>query len=139
MRRFARPALLCVAASLLLAGCSGDSTSSSPTADEQVCDARAQVLASVEQVKQDIKGGDFGQVKDDIAQVGTDIQTLVTAQQGLAQDKKSQVEPLVGQLQTTLGTLTSATSLAQLGAVLDTALSQLSEALTTIGTTVECS
>lgn len=136
MRSLTRPAIALVAASLLVAGCSSEE-SASP--EEQVCSARAQVQSSVDQVKQDFTDGNFGQAKDDLAQVGTDLEALVTAQKGLAQDKRDQVEPMVTELKSTLSSLSSASSLADLGATLDTALTQLSDVLSTIGTTVECS
>lgn len=136
MRPTARLTLAALAVTALVAGCSSDD---SATAEERVCDARAQLQSSVDQVKQDVSERNLGQAKEDLEQVGSDLDTLASAQADLADDKRAQVEPMVSQLQETLDTLSDADSLAELGATLSTALSQMSEVLGTISTTVDCS
>ena len=136
MRPTARLTLAALAVTALVAGCSSDD---SATAEERVCDARAQLQSSVDQVKQDVSERNLGQAKEDLEQVGSDLDTLASAQADVADDKRAQVEPMVSQLQETLDTLSDADSLAELGATLSTALSQMSEVLGTISTTVDCS
>lgn len=121
----------------LLAAC-GDSGSSSPTAEEQVCSAEAALSASVEQVAEDVKALNLGQARDSWQTVQDDAAQLVDAVDELASETQAELEPLVTELRTTVSSVTDATSLEELGSTLDSAEQQLSQIVSTATKSLDC-
>jgi hypothetical protein len=132
-----RVGAMAAVAMTLLAAC-GDSDSSSPTAEEQVCSAEAALSASVDQVAEDVKALNLGQAKDGWQSVRDDAAQLLDAVGGLASETQSELKPLVEELQTTVSSVTDATSLEELGSTLDSAEQQLNQIVSTATTSLDC-
>lgn len=119
----------------LLSGCGKNDV---PGAQSAVCDARTNLQSSFQAMADDIQAGNFGDAKTQLATVTTSLATLTAAQQGLAQEKKDQIKPKLEAIRTTLVSVGAATSLAQAGAILDTAKAQMTDLVDTVGTSAEC-
>ena len=93
---------------------------------------------SFEKMASDLQAGNLGDAKTSLATVTTSLATLAAAQQGLAQEKKDAIKPKLDAIRTTLVSVGTATSMAQAGAILDTAKSQMTDLIDTVGTSAEC-
>ena len=121
----------------LMAGCTASGTVGS-AAEEEVCSAKAALVASVQKVADDVKAVNLGQAHTDWKTVKADAAALGQAVQRLAEEKKAQLAPQVEALKTTLATVTDATSLPELEATLQTAKRQLAEIVSTATTIAGC-
>ncbi len=120
------------------AGCSS-SPPAGPTAEQQVCTARSELKTAYDTMASDITAGSFGTARNDLAGVSTAVSGLATAQSGLAAEKRIAIQPQVVALQTTVQTLKESTTLAELGAGLDTAKTQFQSLIDTVAATAGCS
>ncbi len=132
-----RAGALAVVLLTLLAAC-GDSESGSPTAEEQVCTAEAALSASVDQVVEDVKAVNLGQARDNWQTVQDDAAQLQAAVAELASETREELAPLVDELRTTVGSVTDATSLEELGSTLDSAEQQLNQIVSTATRDLDC-
>ena len=119
----------------LLAGCGKNDV---PGAQAAVCDARTNLQSSFQKVADDVQAGNLGDAKTSLAAVTANLATLVAAQQGLAQDKKDQIKPKLDAIKSTLISVGSANSMAEAGAILDTAKAQMTDLVDTVGTSAGC-
>jgi hypothetical protein len=119
----------------LLAGCGKNDV---PGAQAAVCDARTNLQSSFQKVADDVQAGNLGDAKTSLAAVTANLATLVAAQQGLAQDKKDQIKPKLDAIKATLISVGSANSMAEAGAILDTAKAQMTDLVDTVGTSAGC-
>jgi hypothetical protein len=119
----------------LLAGCGKNDV---PGAQAAVCDARTNLQSSFQKVADDLQAGNLGDAKTSLAAVTANLATLVAAQQGLAQDKKDQIKPKLDAIKSTLISVGSANSMAEAGAILDTAKAQMTDLVDTVGTSAGC-
>ena len=119
----------------LLAGCGKNDV---PGAQGAVCDARTNLQTSFQKMTDDLQAGNLGDAKSSLVAVTTSLATLATAQQGLAQEKKDAIKPKLDAIRTTLVSVGSATSMAEAGAILDTAKTQMTDLVDTVGTSAEC-
>lgn len=101
------PSLLAV---VLALGACGDDNSAS----DQACAARDDLSAAIQKVVDDVKAGNFGDARADLADVRTQAADLRTAVSDLAQKERDKLEPQTDQLKDDLDQLKSATSLDQL-------------------------
>lgn len=120
----------------LLAGCA--SAPAEPTAEQKVCDSRAQLSKDYQTLVDDLKAANFGDAKKQLAVLKTDVETLATNVSALAEDKKAEVQPQVDALKATLQGLSSVTSLADLQSQLDTAKTQFTSIVDQLKTTANC-
>jgi hypothetical protein len=125
---------------LVVAGCGGgDDEDSTATTQQAVCDDASSLEQSVDSLVDDITNLDFGSAKDQLTSIVAAATQLGESVQQLANDKKSDLEGQVDELETTIDDLTSAGSIDAIGQALDTAESQLQGILDTVTDTLSCS
>jgi hypothetical protein len=123
---------------LTLSGCSS-ATVASPTAEQQVCTARTDLKTAYDKVVADLKAANLGDAKTSLAGVSTALSALVSAEQGLATEKKAAIQPQIDALKATVEGLSSATTAAELGAGITTARTQFTAVIDSVATTANCS
>ncbi|MBI1378537.1 MAG: hypothetical protein GC157_13785 [Frankiales bacterium] len=133
-----RVAALVLAAGLVLSGC-GSTGSTQPTAEQQVCSARADVQKAYDTLVTQVQALNFGDAKTTLSQLTSAVDGLVDAEKNLATEKRAAIEPQVTALKATLQGLSQATTAAELGAGLTTAKQQFTDVLSTVATTADCS
>ncbi len=119
----------------LLGGCGKNDV---PGAQAAVCDARSKLQTSFQQVADDLQAGNLGDAKTSLAAVTANLAALVVAQQGLAQDKKDQIKPKLDAIKATVVSVGNANSMAEAGAILDSAKAQMQDLVDTVGTSAGC-
>ena len=119
----------------LLGGCGKNDV---PGAQSAVCDARSKLQTSFQQVADDLQAGNLGDAKTSLAAVTANLAALVVAQQGLAQDKKDQIKPKLDAIKATVVSVGNANSMAEAGAILDSAKAQMQDLVDTVGTSAGC-
>jgi hypothetical protein len=130
---------LVAAAVVVVAMGSACSSSSSPSAEDQVCTARANLNTAYQQLTSDVRSLNLSSAKAQIPKVQSAFDDLVTAEKSLASDKRAQIDPDLQQAKSSLTSISGATSLAQVGAALDSAQTSLNSVLTTVKSTANCS
>jgi cytochrome c556 len=136
--RSSRIAALSLALVLGVSACSSSSTPAAPTAEQQVCDARAALSTSFQKVVDDIAALNLGQAKADFATVKTDVAALLTATQGLAAEKKAAIEPQVAAIQESVAALASVASIEELTAGIEAVTTQVGGVVQTLAATAQC-
>jgi hypothetical protein len=122
------------------AGCGGgDDASATEEAQQTVCDDASSLEQAVETLVDDVTSLDFGSAKDQLTEVAAAAAKLAGAVQALGADKKSEIKGQVDALESTIGDLTSASSIDEIGSTLDAAQSQLQGVLDTVTSTLSCS
>jgi hypothetical protein len=134
LRSFAAAASAAVLIATLSTGCS-DST---PSAEEDLCQARTDLRTAYDAVAADVRALNFGAAREGLPAINTALEEVAAAEQELSQDKRDAVQPEIDALQSAMGELTSATTLTEAGAALDSARSALDSAVTKISETADC-
>ncbi len=135
MRRYSFVPLLVVGLlAVTAAGCGSDSTSP----QQQACDDSATLKDSVQKLVDDVKQGNLGDAKDQVSTVKTDFEAFTASVKDLAETEKSAVQDDVDTIKSTLGDLTSASSLSDVEGTLTKARSQLQSAVDDVTKTLSC-
>jgi hypothetical protein len=134
------PALICVVLALTLTACGDDDDDGSgeaaeeatttTTAQDEVCAAKDTLRSSVDSVVSDIGDGNLGEAQDGLADIQTAADDLGTAVDNLEDEEREQIEPLVDDLRNTLSSLGDSSSLADLGAGLDSIATTVGDIVT---------
>src|SRR5580765_6124734 len=97
------------------AGCGTDEKSAS----EQVCDARKDLSDSVDKVADEVKAGNLGDAKDDLAAVSSSFADLASAFGKLTDQQKSDLQQQVDKLKSDANALTDASTKDELSSAVD--------------------
>lgn len=153
LRRFGSAALLLVA----LVGCSNGTSpersgaatptgsqprsqgASTPAENEAFCRARDSASAAVQQLVADVNDGDFTAASGDLTSVKSAFDELVTSSKTLATSVKKDIQPALDSFEQTMKSLDDASSASDLVAALGSAATDLSDAMSTLSTNVDCS
>lgn len=134
MRPFRLTACITVAVLVILpAACSW-----SPSPKEAVCSDISTLKGSVGVLRDDVEAGNFGDARDQLDTIEKDYEALRSSASDLAASEKDNIEADLDEVKATLSSLTSATSLAEVQATLQTARSQIADLLTSITETLDC-
>jgi len=123
----------------LVAGVSLLGCSSKPSAADRVCDARAELRSSLSKAVDDVKAGNFGQARDEVADARTAFDDLTKAASDLKGETAEEVQPEVDQLRTSVSQLTDVTSLAQLSGQVQSILDEAGNVMGRISDSLDCS
>jgi hypothetical protein len=137
-RRSAAGVLAGVLLSGGVTGCGG-SSSSAPSAADNVCAARTDVRNAVSKVADDVRAGNLGDAKKALTGVETAVDNLRSAVTELGAEERDKLQPQVDKLRTDLNQLKSASSVSQAQTAAATAASDLGTLVETIGTDLGCS
>ncbi len=119
----------------LLGACGGTSEA---TATQHVCSARADLHTAVDNVVTQLKSLNFGQAKDDLANVNKAFDDLRKSVNELASDQKKTLSPQVDALKEDLANLKNVSSLSELSAGWDKVTSQFQSISSEISGTLKC-
>lgn len=137
-----------VAASLALAvagalvACGGDDNdgeSAEQRAIDDVCESRADLDSSIQEVRDDLASANFGNAKDGLSDVKEDFNELVAAVGRLAGERADEIRPEVDSLKSTIDSLTNAQSLGELGTAIDQLGPKFEAVVKAIDTNIDCS
>lgn len=133
-------AVVTVLLAVSIAACSGGGDDDSPTeqARQQVCSDISGFKSSVNTLVEDVKKGNFGDAKDQLSKVQSELEDLTSSAKKLAKSTKSDVENQLDKVQTTLSGLTSASSLTDVQDTINEAGDQLSNAVNSITGVLSC-
>ena len=139
-----------VAVLALASGCGGDDDDDSASAttattattadqaEQDVCDARADLKDSVDQVATDVRAANFGDAKDSISQVGDAYDQLAASVGDLGEEQRDALEPQVEAFKSDLTSLQDAESLSDVTGGLDAAVTQAETIYTDVADTLSC-
>jgi uncharacterized phage infection (PIP) family protein YhgE len=145
VRAVAVVAVVAVAAGMMLAGCSSSSstttttTKPAATSADKVCKSKTHLDNEVAKLTSDVKAGNFGQAKDDLAGIKTALQKLVKHVDDLKAEQKQALSPKVDQLKSTISGLTNPSSLSDLKTGIESVGTQLQALNSEVSSTVSCS
>jgi type VI protein secretion system component VasK len=123
---------------LLLAVSVGACSSDSQSAESAVCSDASTFKDSVSKLGTDVTSGNFGDAKDQISTVKSDLDSLESSAKKLASSKKASVQDDLNGVKGTLSDLTSATSLEDIQSTLRKAETQLNNTANSISKTLSC-
>src|SRR4051812_18079334 len=122
----------------LIAGLSLLGCSSKSSAADRVCDARADLRTSLSKAVDDVKAGNFGQARDEVADARTAFDDLTKAASDLKGETAQEVQPQVDQLRASVSQLTDVTSLAQLSGQVQSILDEAGNVIGKISDSLDC-
>lgn len=127
-----------VAIAVSLAACSSGSTPSSQSLQDAVCADARDLKASIDQLVDDVKNGNFGDAKEQVSKVKSDFEALQSSGKDLASSKRAAIRKDLDSVKRTLNGLTSASDLDGVRSTLDQAQSQLRDVVSSIADTLDC-
>lgn len=136
MRRV--PWILILVVALVASGCSNGDDDSTAAAQQAVCDDASSLEQAVDAFVDDLTDLDLGSAKDKVPSIVDAATTLGESVRDLGGDKKADLKGQVDDLESTLGDLTSASSIDAIGETLATAKSQVESILDTVTDTLSC-
>jgi hypothetical protein len=104
--------LLAVALGFGVVACGDDG---SPSAPDQVCEARSSLQQAIDSVREDLGDGDFGDARDGLSEVTDALGDLREAGSELGAEQREALEPQIDELTDTISGLTDVESLDELG------------------------
>ena len=138
MVRTSRLGVALAAVLMALTACSSSAGSTGGSAEAQVCAARATLSSSYQALVADVQALNLGNARNDLTAVKSALTGLGTAASALAAEKKVVLQPQVTALTSTLQGLEQTTTVAELGAGLETAKAQFTAILDTAASSAGC-
>jgi hypothetical protein len=118
----------------IASGCGDDE----PSAEEQVCDAQSELRGALDDVVSDLQAANLGDANEALAEAGDALDELVAAVEDLAQEEREALAPEVDALESDIAALQDAEDLDELGAGLDSVLSQAQVIFDDVTETASC-
>lgn len=124
-----------VALALGLVACSSDD---GETAADRVCQARADLQASIQDVSEELSNANFGAAREKFDEVGKAFDQLGEAVRELAGEQREELQPALDALRKAINDLTNADSFGAAGAAIDQIGGSLNAVVSGIDTELDC-
>jgi hypothetical protein len=128
-----RWASMAIAGLVIATGCS-DGTS----AEEQVCEARAELRDAVDDVQADVEAGEFDDAQDGLSEVRDAYDEFTAAFDDLREDERETLTSQVDALESDIADLQDVQGLDELGSGLDTVLTGAQGVFDDVTETLSC-